>query len=118
MPAEEPLDLRQPRRIHVVGIGGAGMSAIGLVLRAMGHDVSGSDLKDSPVAQRLGSQGISVAVGHRAENVAGADVVTYSPAVAADNVELVAARNRATVASNVDARGMNCRMVPERPLPT
>ena len=49
MPAEEPLDLREPRRIHVVGIGGAGMSAIGLVLRAMGHTVSGSDLKDSPV---------------------------------------------------------------------
>ena len=91
MPAEEPLDLREPRRIHVVGIGGAGMSAIGLVLRAMGHTVSGSDLKDSPVAQRLGSHGITVALGHRAENVAGADVVTYSPAVAPDNVELVAA---------------------------
>ena len=51
MPAEreEALDLRDPRRIHIVGIGGAGMSAIALVLRAMGHHVSGSDLKDSPV---------------------------------------------------------------------
>jgi UDP-N-acetylmuramate--alanine ligase len=67
------------------------MSAIALVLRAMGHAVSGSDLKDSPVAQRLRSQGIRVALGHRAENVAGAEIVTYSPAVAADNVELVAA---------------------------
>ena len=91
MPADSPLDLREPRHVHVVGIGGAGMSAIGLVLRAMGHTVSGSDLKDSPVAERLRSQGITVAVGHRAENVAGADVVTYSPAVASDNVELVAA---------------------------
>jgi UDP-N-acetylmuramate--alanine ligase len=91
MPAEAPLDLRRSRRIHVVGIGGAGMSAIALVLRAMGHAVSGSDLKDSPVAQRLRSQGIRVALGHRAENVAGAEIVTYSPAVAADNVELVAA---------------------------
>ncbi len=91
MPADEPIDLRQQRRIHVVGIGGAGMSAIALVLRAMGHAVSGSDLKDSPVAQRLGSHGIAVALGHRAENVAGADIVTYSPAVAPDNVELVAA---------------------------
>jgi UDP-N-acetylmuramate--alanine ligase len=91
MPAEEPLDLRTAQRIHVVGIGGAGMSAIGLVLRAMGHTVSGSDLKDSPVAQRLGSHGITVALGHQAENVAGAAVVTYSPAVAPDNVELVAA---------------------------
>ncbi len=91
MPAEGPLDLRDPRHIHVVGIGGAGMSAIGLVLRAMGHTVSGSDLKESPVTQRLDSQGITVALGHRAENVAGADVVTYSPAVATDNVELAAA---------------------------
>ena len=78
-----------PRRIHVVGIGGAGMSAIALVLRAMGHTVSGSDLKDSPVAERLRSHGITVAVGHRPENVAGADAVTYSPAVPPENPELV-----------------------------
>ena len=48
----------------MVGIGGAGMSAIALVLLAMGHTVSGSDLKDTPVAERLRSHGISVAVGH------------------------------------------------------
>jgi UDP-N-acetylmuramate--alanine ligase len=88
----EPLDLEVPRRIHVVGIGGAGMSAIALVLRAMGHTVSGSDLKDSPVAERLRSHGISVAVGHRPENVAGADAVTFSPAVPPENPELVRAR--------------------------
>ncbi len=87
-----PLDLRVPRRVHVVGIGGAGMSAIALVLRAMGHTVSGSDLKDSPVAQRLRSHGISVAVGHRREHVAGADAITYSPAVPPENPELVEAR--------------------------
>ncbi|HEY1652135.1 MAG TPA: UDP-N-acetylmuramate--L-alanine ligase [Acidimicrobiales bacterium] len=91
MPAEASLDLRAPQRIHVVGIGGAGMSAIALVLRDMGHTVSGSDLKDSPVAERLRSQGITVAVGHRPEHGAGAQVVTYSPAVAPDNVELIAA---------------------------
>ncbi len=91
MPADARLELREPRRIHVVGVGGVGMSAIALVLRAMGHTVSGSDLKDSPVAERLRSQGIAVAVGHRADHVAGADVVTFSPAVAADNVEVVAA---------------------------
>ncbi|HXY27699.1 MAG TPA: Mur ligase domain-containing protein, partial [Acidimicrobiales bacterium] len=87
----EPLGLSGSRRIHVVGIGGAGMSAIALVLQAMGHRVSGSDLKDSPVAERLRSHGITVAVGHRPENVAGAEVVTSSPAVPPDNVELVAA---------------------------
>ena len=77
------LDLGVPRRIHVVGIGGAGMSAIALVLRAMGHTVSGSDLKDSPVAERLRSRGISVAVGHARENVAGVDALDLFPRGAA-----------------------------------
>ena len=70
------------------------MSAIALVLRAMGHTVSGSDLKDSPVAERLRSHGISVAVGHGPENVAGAEAVTYSPAVPPENPELVEAARR------------------------
>ena len=56
----DSLDLLVPRRIHIIGIGGAGMSAIAIVLRAMGHVVSGSDLRDSPVAERLRSQGITV----------------------------------------------------------
>ncbi len=86
------LDLSVPRHVHIVGIGGAGMSAVALVLEAMGHEVSGSDLKDGPVAARLRSHGITVAVGHRAEHVAGAEVVTSSPAVPPDNVELAAAR--------------------------
>jgi UDP-N-acetylmuramate--alanine ligase len=93
MPAEpgETLDLRFPKRIHIVGIGGAGMSAIAVVLRAMGHTVSGSDLKESPVAVRLRSQGIAVAVGHRAENVGSVDAITFSPAVAPTNPEIAAA---------------------------
>jgi len=85
------LDLSAPRRIHIVGIGGAGMSAIAVVLRAMGHTVSGSDLKESPVAVRLRSQGIAVAIGHRADNVGVVDAVTFSPAVALTNPEIVAA---------------------------
>src|SRR5580698_899097 len=85
------LDLLVPRRIHIIGIGGAGMSAIAIVLRAMGHRVSGSDLRDSPVTERLRSQGITVSIGHRAEHVHGADAVTYSPAVQPENVELVEA---------------------------
>ena len=72
------LDLLEPRRIHIIGIGGAGMSAIAIVLRAMGHSVSGSDLRDSPVAERLRSQGISVAIGHHQENVGAADAVHAS----------------------------------------
>jgi UDP-N-acetylmuramate--alanine ligase len=88
------LDLTVARRIHVVGIGGAGMSAIAQLLRDMGHSVTGSDLKDSPVAERLRSHGIAVAVGHRAENLGDAEAVTYSPAVAPDNSELEAAAAR------------------------
>ena len=88
---DRAVDLRHPTRIHVVGIGGAGMSAIATVLHDMGHEVSGSDLKDSPVAGRLRSKGIAVALGHRAENVGRAQIVTYSPAVAPDNAELVEA---------------------------
>ena len=93
--ARAGLDLRVPQRIHVVGIGGAGMSAIALVLRAMGHTVSGSDLKDSPVAERLRSHGITVAVGPPGRRTSpGADAVTYSPAVPLENVELVEAAAR------------------------
>jgi UDP-N-acetylmuramate--alanine ligase len=93
MPADPDvsLDLSAPQRIHIVGIGGAGMSAIAVVLRAMGHTVSGSDLKESPVAVRLRSQGIAVAIGHRADNVGVVDAVTFSPAVALTNPEIVAA---------------------------
>ena len=93
-PLTPPSTSAQPRRIHIVGIGGAGMSAIALVLRDMGHHVSGSDLKDSPVAERLRSHGITVAVGHAPENVADADAVTYSPAVQPENPELAEARAR------------------------
>lgn len=90
----QTLDEATPRRVHVVGIGGAGMSAIAGVLAAMGHSVSGSDLKTSPVVERLRGQGISVSIGHRADNVAGAELLTHSPAIAGDNVELVEARRR------------------------
>ena len=94
MPADAALDLTQAQRIHIVGIGGAGMSAIALVLRDMGHHVTGSDLKDSPVAERLRSHGITVAVGHAASNVADVDAVTSSPAVQPENAELAEARAR------------------------
>jgi UDP-N-acetylmuramate--alanine ligase len=91
---DNAIDLRHRTQIHVVGIGGAGMSAIAMVLRDMGHEVTGSDLKDSPVAERLRSKGVTVALGHRPENVVGADIVTYSPAVAPDNAELLEAATR------------------------
>src|SRR6202049_5011281 len=76
------------QRIHFVGIGGIGMSGIAEVLLNLGYKVSGSDLKNSSVTQRLASLGATVFEGHGAENVAGAEVVVASSAVAADNPEI------------------------------
>ena len=79
------LDLDVPRTIHIVGVGGVGMSAIALLLARMGHRVSGSDIKDSTVLARLAAAGVDVHVGNRAEHVpADADAVVYSTAVPLD----------------------------------
>ncbi len=86
------LDLSQPRRIHIVGVGGAGMSAIALFLARMGHTVSGSDLKQLPVLERLAAAGVEISLGQRPEHVpADTDAVVYSTAIPRTNVELVAA---------------------------
>jgi UDP-N-acetylmuramate--alanine ligase len=82
------LDPAHPRRIHVVGAGGAGMSAIASVLAAMGHVVTGSDLKSSPTLERLAASGVRVFVGHDGSHVAGADVVAVSSAIPATNPEV------------------------------
>lgn len=84
-------DLRTPRKIHVVGAGGAGMGAIASVLRSMGHLVTGSDLKEGPVTERLRAEGIDVAIGHEAANVGDADYVAISTAIPGHNPEVVAA---------------------------
>src|SRR6202162_4758973 len=76
------------QRIHFVGIGGIGMSGIAEVLLNLGYKVSGSDLKASPVTQRLATLGAAVFEGHRAENITGADVVVASSAIAVDNPEI------------------------------
>ena len=80
------------QRIHFVGIGGIGMSGIAEVLLNLGYKVSGSDLKSSAITQRLAGMGATIYDGHRAENVAGAEVVVTSTAVAADNPEVAEAR--------------------------
>ena len=85
-------DMRRIRHIHFVGIGGAGMSGIAEVLLNLGYTVSGSDLKASAVTARLVELGATFCQGHRAEHVAGCDVVVISSAVAEDNPEVMAAR--------------------------
>lgn len=81
-------------RLHLVGIGGAGMSGIAEVLAAHGFEVSGSDLATTEVTQRLDSLGIRVASGHDADNVDEAQLVVISSAIPEDNPEVVAARDR------------------------
>ena len=77
--------------IHFVGIGGSGMSGIAEVLINLGYEVSGSDISESATVKRLRSLGATVAVGHAAANIHGADAVVTSTAVQADNPEVVAA---------------------------
>jgi len=82
------------KHIHFVGIGGAGMSGIAEVFVNLGYQVSGSDLMDNPVTQRLPKLGIKVYAGHDGEQIVGADVVVTSTAVKPDNPEVIAAKNR------------------------
>ncbi len=85
-------NLQSYDEIHIVGIGGAGMSAIARILHARGFTVHGSDLRDSPLTATLRDEGVPVAIGHAAENIGAADLVLASSAIPDDNVELVAAR--------------------------
>jgi UDP-N-acetylmuramate--alanine ligase len=80
------------RHIHFVGVGGVGMSGLAEILRSLSFDVSGSDQRSSGTTDRLTGIGVRVDLGHRAENVAGADVVVYSSAIGPTNPELVEAR--------------------------
>jgi UDP-N-acetylmuramate--alanine ligase len=82
---------RNFQQIHLVGIGGSGMSGIAEVLLSIGYAVSGSDLKQSPVTERLRKLGAKIFEGHHAENVHGAHVVVISSAVKQDNVEVAEA---------------------------
>lgn len=86
--------MRRIKRIHFVGIGGAGMSGIAEVLHNLGYTVTGSDLKRSPVVQRLQNIGIQVFIGHKEEHLRQADVVVVSSAISSDNLEVKAAHAR------------------------
>ena len=88
------LDLSRPRQLHIVGVGGTGMSAIATALAAMGHHVTGSDIKSSAGFERLRSLGVTTFVGHDASHLAGAEVVTVSTAIPPNNLEVVEAQRR------------------------
>jgi UDP-N-acetylmuramate--alanine ligase len=80
--------------VHFIGIGGIGMSGIAEVMHNLGYDVRGSDISESANVVRLREKGIEVSIGHRAENIAGADAIVVSTAVKRDNPEVLAARAR------------------------
>jgi UDP-N-acetylmuramate--alanine ligase len=80
------------RQVHFIGVGGIGMSGLAEILRTLEFDVSGSDMKEGETTHRLHRLGVRIDVGHRAENVRGADVVVYSSAIKPENPEIVEAR--------------------------
>lgn len=84
-------EMRRVRRIHFVGIGGAGMGGIAEVLLNQGYQIAGSDIAENANTQRLRGFGAEIFIGHQASNVKGADVIVVSSAIKADNPELVAA---------------------------
>jgi UDP-N-acetylmuramate--alanine ligase len=88
------VSFRNFQRIHLVGIGGIGMSGIAEVLLTLGYSVSGSDTKPSTITERLQDLGATIYEGHKAENVEGAHVVVISSAVRADNPEVLEAHKR------------------------
>ena len=93
-PHSAPEVAGRPRKFHVVGIGGAGMSAIATALVGLGHRVTGSDLKDSAVVDRARAIGIEVSIGHDAANLGDAEAVALSTAIPKSNPELVEAQRR------------------------
>ncbi len=84
------------RKVHFVGVGGIGMSGLAEILLNLGYEVSGSDIHASEITRRLEEFGLSFREGHQASNIGDAGILVVSAAVAADNVEVVAAKDRST----------------------
>ena len=88
------INLSDYKNIHCIGIGGVGVSAIAEILLARGYNVSGSDMKQSDLTDRLAADGVKVYIGHSAENVENADLIVYSAAIAEENPEVIRAREK------------------------
>jgi len=85
-------EMRRVKRIHFVGIGGAGMGGIAEVLLNEGYQISGSDIGENEVVKRLAKFGADITIGHASENIIGASVIVVSTAISQDNPELIAAK--------------------------
>lgn len=86
--------LEDIKTIHFVGIGGSGMCPLAEILLSKGYTITGSDCNESDTLERIKTYGITVHMGHKAENVVGADLVVYSAAIKQDNPELVSAKEK------------------------
>ncbi len=88
------INLSAYKNIHCIGIGGVGVSAIAEILLSRGYNVSGSDMKQSDLTDRMAADGVKVYIGHRAENVEDAELIIYSAAIAEENPEVIRAREK------------------------
>lgn len=88
------IQLSAYKNIHCIGIGGVGLSAIAEILLSRGYQVSGSDMKQSDITDRLAEKGAKIYIGHRAENVETAELIIYSAAIAEENPEIIRAREK------------------------
>lgn len=85
------INLADFKRVHCIGIGGIGLSAVAEILMSRGYEVSGSDMRESEMTDKLIADGADIYLGHRARNVENAELVIYSSAVGSDNPELARA---------------------------
>lgn len=88
------MDFSKVKNVHCIGIGGIGLSAVADILISKGYNVTGSDMNRNEKVEHLMSEGVNISLGHKAENVDGADLVVYSNAIGRDNPELVEARGK------------------------
>lgn len=88
------LNIKKYHKIHCIGIGGVGLSAIAEILISKGFKVSGSDMNSSPIIEKLIENGADIFIGHRAENIKEADLIVYSAAISEENPEMKAAEEK------------------------
>ncbi|MCD4751624.1 MAG: hypothetical protein K8R40_00990 [Anaerolineaceae bacterium] len=84
--------MENTRHIHLIGIGGTGLSAIARVLLEQGYQVSGSDMHNSHLAEDISEAGATVFIGHQAHQIAGADLIVRSSAIPDNNPEIIASK--------------------------
>lgn len=88
------INIKDYQNIHLIGIGGVGVSAIAEILLSRGYSVTGSDMKESDLTNKLAKMGARIYLGHKSENVENADLLVYTNAIGSDNPELLAAKEK------------------------